>query len=383
MTAIPPPAIPVSAIPVSAVVMTRDEAANIGPCLEALAGFAERVVVDSHSGDGTPAIAEAAGARLVPFRWDGRYPKKKEWCRRHLDLAHPWMLYVDADEIVTPALAAEIAGLMRAGPRAAGYVIRARHVFAGRALRFGLQNAKIALIDRTRAHFPDIADLDAPGGWEVEGHYQPHLDGPVGRLKAPMLHWDRKPVSAWLARHEGYAAWEAHLRATGVKPAIEAAEPAGRRAAKWLARRLPLQPLAAFAHSYLLRLGFLDGRAGFDFAVSRAVYYWLIAIAETRARAAAEAQGSVETGGVPAGLPGHRLQPGQPAAGPAGPAQLFPADDGLLAPAQRGVTVGQPAAFEPADGERRAQGGPRPAGPAQHRQGEGIVGGDAEVGAIG
>lgn len=67
-------------IPVSVVVMTRNEAANLPHCLSALGRFAERFVVDSGSTDGTPAIAEAAGARVVPFRWDGRYPKKKQWC---------------------------------------------------------------------------------------------------------------------------------------------------------------------------------------------------------------------------------------------------------------------------------------------------------------
>jgi glycosyltransferase involved in cell wall biosynthesis len=347
-------------IPVSVVVMTRDEAPNIGPCLAALAGFTDIVVVDSASRDGTAEIARGSGARVVEFHWDGRYPKKKEWCRRHLDLAHRWMLYVDADEIVAPALAAEIAALMQAGPDRAGYVVESRYVFAGRALRFGLRNAKLALIDRARARFPGCDDLEAPGGWEVEGHYQPVLDGPAGRLRAAMLHDDRKPLSAWLARHERYASWEAHLRATGAKPALEAHEPALRRLLKRLARTVPAQPLAAFVHCYVLRLGFLDGAAGFHFAVSRAVYYWLIAVAARRA--AAKAEGGIEAGGMPAGGPGQGLQPGQPGAGPTRPAEFVAADGGLLAAAEGGMAVRQSAALEPADGEGRPHGRSRPAG---------------------
>ncbi len=67
-------------IPVSVVVMTRNEAVNLPHCLPALERFAERFVVDSGSTDGTPDIAAAAGARVVPFQWDGRHPKKKQWC---------------------------------------------------------------------------------------------------------------------------------------------------------------------------------------------------------------------------------------------------------------------------------------------------------------
>lgn len=67
-------------IPVSVVVMTRDEAVNLPACLEPLRRFTQVFVVDSASTDGTPEIGAAWGATVVPFRWDGRYPKKKQWC---------------------------------------------------------------------------------------------------------------------------------------------------------------------------------------------------------------------------------------------------------------------------------------------------------------
>ena len=288
-------------IPVSVIVMTRNEAANIRHCLTALHRFSEVIVVDSGSTDGTAAMAEAGGARVVPFNWDGRYPKKKEWCRRTLRLAHRWLLYIDADEIVTPALADEIAALMRRGPSAVGYMIEGRYVFENKAMRFGLRNAKLALIDRHRAYFPDCDDLAAPGGWEVEGHYQPVVNGPIGRLKACLLHDDRKPLSAWIARHEAYAAWEAHLRIRGAKAAVERHERYRRRWAKRLIRYMPLQPLAAFLHCYILRFGFLDGTAGFRFAITRAIYYWLIAMAERRA--VAGAQSRIKSGSMAANCP--------------------------------------------------------------------------------
>ena len=263
-------------IPVSVTVITRNEAANLPICLAALTDFSQVVVVDSHSDDGTAAVARACGAQVVPFTWDGAYPKKKEWARRLPVLRHDWLLQLDADEVVTPQLAAEIAALMQRGPAAAGYWVGGRPQFIGRPLRFGQWNRKIVLFDRRQAQYPDIADHDAVGGWEVEGHYQPRIDGPVGALRHPLLHGDRKPFSAWVARHNRYSDWEVALGAASQH--WSAHEGRRRRWAKRLFAATPARPLAAFLYSYVLRLGFLDGVAGLHYAVSRAVYYWLIAV---------------------------------------------------------------------------------------------------------
>ena len=103
-------------IPVSVVVMTRNEAQNIGPCLEALSRFDQVFVVDSGSGDGTAEIAAGLGATVVPFQWNGAYPKKKQWCLENLPFRHVWVLYCDADERITPQLGDEIALLMSSEP---------------------------------------------------------------------------------------------------------------------------------------------------------------------------------------------------------------------------------------------------------------------------
>lgn len=276
-------------IPVAVIVCTRNEAANIGPCLAALARFDQVLVADSDSTDGTAAIARRHGATVVPFRWDGRFPKKKEWCLTHLPLRHDWVLYVDADEVVTPALADEIAALMARGPRHAGYFVEGRYVFLGRVLRFGHRNRKLALVDRRRTRWPRCDDLAVAGGWEVEGHYQPVVAGPVGRLRRPMLHWDRKPLGAWFDRHARYADWEATLRANGALAALAATDTPLRRRLKAAFAACPCKGLAAFLHSYVLRLGVLDGAPGFHFALARGFYYWQVGLRLRAARAARKA----------------------------------------------------------------------------------------------
>lgn len=297
-------AMPVSAIPVSVVVMARNEAANLPVCLPSLARFAECFVVDSGSGDGTPDIALSHGAQLVPFRWNGRYPKKKQWCLDSLPFAHNWVLFVDADERPTAELVEEIACLMARssadGPRHAAYWIDGRPSVRGCRLRFGCWNRKLALVDRRRVRFPEQPDLDVVSMWEVEGHYQPQVAGTTGRLRKPMDHDDAKPLSAWFDRHNRYSDWEAVLRADGRMDRLIDGEPeatagplpglsglVGRRAQKRLFHRLPGRPLWAFLHAYVLRLGFLDGAAGLDHALARAFYYWQVGF---KMRAAARAR---------------------------------------------------------------------------------------------
>ena len=262
------------AIPVSVIVMTRNEAANIAACLACLGDFDQVVVVDSASEDGTEAIARDAGAELVSFLWDGHYPKKKQWSLQWPGLRHDWVLLVDADERVSPALAAEIRGLMRRPRPEGAFFLSSRPVWLGRALRHGCPYRKIALMHRGRAHFPVCDDLHVATMWEVEGHYQPLVQGPVGRLRHPLLHDDGKPPFAWLERHNRYSDWEAVLGMAN--PARLAGERGMRRWAKHMVRVLPFRPALAFLHSYLLCLGFLDGRAGLHHAVARGFYYWQI-----------------------------------------------------------------------------------------------------------
>jgi glycosyltransferase involved in cell wall biosynthesis len=270
-------------IPVSVVVMTKNEERNLGACLQSVERFDEIFVVDSGSEDSTCEIARAHGAKVVPFAWDGRYPKKKQWCLERLPFAHDWVLYLDADERLTDAAAQEIAGLVADGPAAAGYFAAYEYVFLGRPLRHGHRVHKLVLFDRRRGRFLDRPDLDAVNMWEVEGHYQPAIDGPVALLRGRIRHEDHDSLFHWFERHNRYSDWEAVLRAKGALAAPDEAQPRLRRAAKRVFARVPFRGASAFVHGYVLRLGFLDGRAGFHYAVARAFYYWQVAVKERAA----------------------------------------------------------------------------------------------------
>ncbi len=269
-------------VPVSVIIVTKNEESRLADCLAAFSGFdAPLIVVDSASHDKTCAIARAYRARIVPFTWDGHYPKKRQWCLDHLALAHEWVWFVDADEIVSPALLAEIKALFSSGaPPCNGYFIESRYRLDGILLRYGLRNKKLCLFDRRELHFPYLDDLALDGMGEIEGHYQPvrrpgHGNAVIGVLKNNMEH-RVDDVAAWRERHRSYALWESGMNAGRLWPR----DPVfWRDVAKTIFRAVPLRGEIMFLYGYILRSGFLDGAAGLRWALMRRDYYRMIAAA--------------------------------------------------------------------------------------------------------
>lgn len=270
-------------IPVSTIVMTKNEQANIAACLDRLAAFDEVFVVDSGSTDETVRIARDAGATVVPFSWDGKYPKKKQWCLENLPFRNEWVLYVDGDEFMTPALGAEIEATV-AATSYAGFFVDYDYVFLGRVLRHGRRVSKLVLLRHRDAAFAALDDLSAPHAGEVELHYQPRVRGTVGRLENRMTHDDHDTLFHYFDRQNRYTDWEAVVRTSGELLQTGEASIGGRIALKRLFYRLPAKGLVAFLNSYVLRLGFLDGRAGFHYALSLGCYYWQVALKQGELR---------------------------------------------------------------------------------------------------
>ena len=95
-------------VPLSVLVPVKNEAVNLRDCLASVSFAQEIVVIDSGSTDGTQAIAEAAGARVIQFVWSGKLPRKKNWALENVPWQHEWVLIIDADERITPELEREI-----------------------------------------------------------------------------------------------------------------------------------------------------------------------------------------------------------------------------------------------------------------------------------
>ncbi len=266
-----------SDLPVTVVVTTLNEECNIARCLQSLEAFNQVYVVDSHSTDNTVDIAKDYGAEVVLYSWDGQYPKKRGWCLEHLDFQHDWVFWVDADEVVPPAVISEFRRIFSSIPDEDAFFVPSQYVWGGRVLHHGMGNNKIALFHCDKMIFPTVCDLDIDGMGEIEGHYQPvfkdGFEGKIGCLRSPLLHYAYDDLDKWQERHERYAVWEASMtkrNAWPVDPVL------WRETVKKILRRNALRPYVFFLYSYFFKFGFLDGRAGYDFAMSRKRYSEMI-----------------------------------------------------------------------------------------------------------
>ena len=269
-------------IPVTVIVMTKNEEKNIEKCLSSLTSFDEIFVVDSNSTDQTPSLARRLGANVINFTWNGLYPKKKQWSLENLNIKNDWVFYVDADEIVTKAVQNEIVRTLfekKSKSICNGYFIGFDYYFDGKLLRHGHKPFKLCLLNRKCSKFLEVDDLAVKNMWEVEGHYHPAVDGRVGKMKGMMIHEDHQSLYDYFARQNRYTDWEARVRHEDLILMENQYDNLSLRVRSFLKRIhyfIPARGFLSFLHSYIFCLGFLDGRAGFEFALVRALYFWQI-----------------------------------------------------------------------------------------------------------
>ena len=267
-------------MPLAAVILTFNEERNLDECLGSLAGWVSELhVVDSGSTDQTLAIAARHGARVTPHPFE-THAKQWQWALLALPLEADWVLALDADQHVTPELAAEIGRLVTSNdPAIAGGYVKRRQVFRGRWIRHGGYYPKYLLkLFRRSAVWMDEGDL-------VDHHF--HVRGNTVLLDHDIVEDNRNEASieAWTAKHNRYAVLQAKeqlARAAAGRNGTRAA-PFGTPDERvlWLKQvwnGLPLywRPALYFVYRYVLRLGFLDGREGFVFHVLQAYWYRLL-----------------------------------------------------------------------------------------------------------
>lgn len=233
----------------SVILITKNEAANIRPCLQSVAFADEIIVVDSGSTDGTAEIARSQGAKVfVHTDWPGFGPQKN----RALDQATgDWVFSIDADERVTPELRTELHQAMQSGC-ADGYFVPRLSQFCGVFVHHSgwYPDYVLRLFRRGKGRFSDSLV-----------HERVQLNGSSARLKTPLLHYsylDRADVERKVAHYSDAAARQ--MFTTGKRASLlRAALSAG-----W-----------AFVRTWVIRLGILDGRAGWGIAVMNARTTWL------------------------------------------------------------------------------------------------------------
>lgn len=235
---------------VSVVFIVKDEADRLGPALSSVAWAEEVLVADTGSTDGTRELARAAGARVEPVEWEGYVATRN----RALSLAtHDWVFVLDADERVSPALAAQLAKAVSEPGGAAGFRMpRLSHV-GSRPVRHGVwwPDRKLRLGLRSRG-------LRAVGG---RVHEALDVDGTVRDLSEPIVHFPYRDLADAVRKNALYARLSA----------LDRLERGERGGIAFLLFRPPLE----FLRSFIWKRGVLDGRAGVAVALLHSWYYLL------------------------------------------------------------------------------------------------------------
>ncbi len=280
---------------VSVIVPVKNEAGNLRRCLPALAWADEIFVVDSQSTDETERVAAEHGAALVQFHFNGSYPKKKNWALDNLPLRNEWVLIVDADEIVIPALADEIRRRTDAD-EADGFYLNMKYFFLGRRIKHcGYSEAwNLRLFKHKLGRYERMPVTAGAATGDNEAHEHVELNGRAARLVHELDHFAYPTIYVWVEKHNRYAVWEAEQFDRFLREPIPTTIGPGKRFKRMLKKiylRLPCRPLVRFLYSYLFRLGFLDGRPGFVFC-SLLAFYDFLASANLYEKRLREADGS-------------------------------------------------------------------------------------------
>jgi glycosyltransferase involved in cell wall biosynthesis len=262
----------------SVVILTYNSEATIGATVASARRVSDDVhVVDSGSTDRTIAIVEQLGARVTHHAFES-YGAQRNWAIDNLPLRHGWELHLDADERLTEALIVAIEDLKARGfpgPTVGYFIPRLVH-FLGQPIRHG----GMYPIWHMRLFRHGSGCCEAR---RYDQHF--YVDGPTARLPFPMIDDIRMPLGEWVIRHNRWAEAEADEllhgggnggAGTGIVAARFAGNPVERkRALRGSYNRLPhfLRAFLLFLYRYVLRLGFLDGRAGLIFFVLQTFWF--------------------------------------------------------------------------------------------------------------
>lgn len=258
---------------ISILILTLNEEADLAGCIDSCRWSDDIVVFDSLSQDRTREIALAMGARFIERRFDN-YAAQRNAALSTVNYKHPWVLMVDADERVPCDLAAEAAArVASAGADLVMFRMRRKDYFLGRWLK------------RSSGYPTWFGRLVRPGRVRVEREVNEEYiaDGRFEHLNSHLHHYPfNKGVAYWLERHNRYSSMEAMAKVAlqsepfASRDLFSADPVTRRRTLKQLLYRLPARPFVVFLYLYFIRLGLLDGRAGFNFVRLRTTYESLI-----------------------------------------------------------------------------------------------------------
>ena len=253
----------------------KNEEVNLAGCLKAIGtDFAVKVlIIDSGSTDGTKAIAEDHGVEVIDFKWDGQFPKKRNWYLRNHPPQTKWVLFLDADEYLTTDFKNELKDvLLRDEKEVDGYWLNYTIYFMGEILKGGYPLNKLALF-RVGAGEYERIDEERWSNLDMEIHEHPLLKGKTNKIRSKIDHQDFRGITHYVNKHNEYAAWEAaRFLKTMDDPAIKKLFTLKQKLKYRLMKSVLVGPVY-FLGSFVLLGGFRDGKRGLAFSMLKMAYF--------------------------------------------------------------------------------------------------------------
>lgn len=222
---------------ISVVVLTRNEEENIKNCLQSIKDLASEIIlIDDYSTDETIKIARDLGAKVFLNKLDSDFSKQRNFGLKKAK--NKWVMFLDADEMVSNKLAQEIKTVISNDKDINGYFFKRNDSFAGCFLRHG-ETANVRLLRLAKKN---------SGSWQRKVHETWDVKGQTKEFKNPLLHYPHSTVTDFLKEINFYSSLHAEsLKKEGVKPSLF---------------RLIFNPLGKFISNYIVKKGFLDGTPG-------------------------------------------------------------------------------------------------------------------------
>ena len=263
-------------VDLTVVIPVKNEEMMLPICLKAIGkDFAKNiVVVDSESNDSTCQIAREWSAEVIQFSWDGKYPKKRNWYLLNHTPITKWVLFLDADEVLTTEFKNELQQCL-SDDKFDGYWLKYTNYFQDKKMRGGYPLHKLALFKVGRGFYEEIDELN----WsklDMEIHEHPIIQGEIGTINARIDHRDLRGINHYVSKHAEYALWEARRLQKAKADSTAVKQWTMKQKLKYRLLQTPFAGLFFFIGSFFFLGGFIDGRRGLRFALLKASYFNLI-----------------------------------------------------------------------------------------------------------
>tara|TARA_A100001388_G_C28737484_1_gene484945 strand:+ start:182 stop:1033 length:852 start_codon:yes stop_codon:yes gene_type:complete len=252
---------------------TYNEEKHIKECIDAIGNdFADNVfVIDSFSTDQTTSIAESLGAKIIQFQWNGKYPKKRNWFLANYAKEIEWILFLDADEILSKSFKSEINQILPK-TKNKGFYLNYSIYFLGKKLRGGVKMKKLALFKANCGNYERIEE-NYWSNLDMEVHEHPIINGKIGSIMSEIDHKDNNGIKRYIDKHNQYSSWETYRYLKIKKNDMSSNKFNNKQKLKYLILESPLSGPIYFFIQYVLFAGWKDGLVGFYFALLKSSYF--------------------------------------------------------------------------------------------------------------